>query len=156
MTHTYAHVSKDIAADRALVFDMTHTYIHVSGQLEHYIYKALICDMTDMQHTVTHCNSLQHAATYCSALQRTATHCNTLQYTTTRCNTLQHTATHCNTIQHNATQCNTMQHTATHCRYRALICVMIHTCTHVSGPYRTLRPSTNKMIVIVIVLAGSS
>ena len=65
-----------------------------------------------------------------TALQHTATHGNTLQQnvlndsccTATQYNTLQHTAfneshctgTHCNTLQHTATHCNTLQHTATH------------------------------------------
>jgi len=77
---------------------------------------SLFQEMSPLQHTPTHSNTLQHTATLniASLLQRdepSATHCSTLQHTATHCNTERLTiaslfqrdepvATHCNTLQH--------------------------------------------------------
>ena len=80
----------------------------------------------ELQHTVSHCNTLYqscntlyHTATHCT---RTATHCITLQHTVPE---LQHTVSHCNTLYQN---CNTAHHTASH--YTTLHYTATHCNTH--------------------------
>ena len=68
-----------------------------------------------LQHIVSHCNTMHHTATHCITLQHIASHCNTLYHTSTHCITLQHIVSHCNTLYHTATHCITLQHIVSHC-----------------------------------------
>ena len=44
-----------------------------------------LADISQLQHSATHCNTLQHTATHCNTLQHYATHSNTRQHTVTLC-----------------------------------------------------------------------
>ena len=107
-------------------------------------------EVSSMQHTATHCNTLDtHTYQFVSALctRDMCTHFNTLQHIATHYNTLHHTATHqihtrthlskhfvLGICVHTATHCNTLQYTATH--YSTLQ----HTATqHTATPYSTLQ-----------------
>ena len=120
---------------------------------------SLFQEMSPLQHTPTHSNTLQHTATLniASLLQRdepSATHCSTLQHTATHCNTERLTkASLFQRDQPVATHCNTLQHTATHCNTECLTIASLsqrdehdratlqHTATHCNTLQHTATPS---------------
>jgi len=70
----------------------THCYVGHCNTLQHTATRSHSAGIVEMEHAVSHCNTLH------IYVQHTAIHCNTLQHTAAHCNTLQHTATHCNTL----------------------------------------------------------
>jgi len=100
--------------------------------------------VSHMQHTTTHCNSLQLTATHCNSLQLTGVflkcrlsqdHCDPLQLTATHCNSLHLTAIHCNSQQLTATRCNPLEFhsSVASCTRLCLISCVPHTrvCVYV-------------------------
>jgi len=93
----------------ALQHTATHFNTHTSTRV---ILYEMQRQLTELQHTATHCITLQHTATHCNTLQHTATHY-IMSHTVWNEKAAHCTATHCNSLQHTATHSNTMQHTST-------------------------------------------